>query len=86
MYLGIDLGTSEVKALVVDESGAIVASHRAPLTIQRPQPHWSEQAPQAWWEATDYLMTTLREKVRSALVRHQGDRPVRADARRGAAG
>ncbi|HGM6862913.1 xylulokinase [Serratia rubidaea] len=62
MYLGIDLGTSEVKALVVDESGAIVASHSAPLTIQRPQPHWSEQAPQAWWEATDYLMTTLREK------------------------
>lgn len=62
MYLGIDLGTSEVKALVVDENGAIVASHSAPLTIQRPQPHWSEQAPQAWWEATDYLMATLREK------------------------
>ncbi|VFS57694.1 Xylulose kinase [Raoultella planticola] len=44
MYLGIDLGTSEVKALVIDENNAVVASHSAPLTIQRPHPHWSEQA------------------------------------------
>ncbi len=62
MYLGIDLGTSEVKALVIDENGDIVNSHSAPLTIQRPHPHWSEQSPQAWWEATDYLMSTLKEK------------------------
>lgn len=62
MYLGIDLGTSEVKALVIDENNAVVASHSAPLTIQRPHPHWSEQAPQAWWEATEYLIATLREK------------------------
>ncbi|WP_312625174.1 xylulokinase [Scandinavium sp.] len=62
MYLGIDLGTSEVKALVIDENGDIVASHSAPLTIQRRHPHWSEQSPQAWWEATDYLMSTLKEK------------------------
>lgn len=62
MYLGIDLGTSEVKALVIDENGDIVFSHSAPLTIQRPHPHWSEQSPLVWWQATDYLMTTLREK------------------------
>ncbi|MDA6628981.1 FGGY family carbohydrate kinase, partial [Escherichia coli] len=55
MYLGIDLGTSEVKALVIDENNEIVATHSAPLTIQRPHPHWSEQSPQAWWEATEYL-------------------------------
>lgn len=62
MYLGIDLGTSEVKALVLDENNEVVASHSAPLTIQRPYPQWSEQSPQAWWEATEYLITTLREK------------------------
>ncbi|OCH23770.1 xylulokinase [Aliivibrio sp. 1S128] len=62
MYLGIDLGTSEVKALIIDENGDIVASHSAPLTIQRPQPHWSEQSPQEWWETTDYLINTLRKK------------------------
>jgi xylulokinase len=62
MYLGIDLGTSEVKALVLDENNGIVATHSAPLTIQRPNPHWSEQSPEAWWEATEYLIATLREK------------------------
>jgi len=62
MYLGIDLGTSEVKALVMDEGGDIVASHSAPLTIQRPHPHWAEQNPQAWWEATEYVISTLKEK------------------------
>ncbi|HDT1383950.1 xylulokinase [Klebsiella sp. 141153] len=65
MYLGIDLGTSEVKALVLDENNAVVASHSAPLTIQRPHPQWSEQSPQAWWEATEYLIATLREKCAS---------------------
>lgn len=42
MYLGIDLGTSEVKALVIDENHEVIASHSAPLSIQRPHPHWSE--------------------------------------------
>ncbi|STW28486.1 Xylulose kinase [Klebsiella michiganensis] len=36
MYLGIDLGTSEVKALVIDENNEVIASHSAPLSIQRP--------------------------------------------------
>lgn len=62
MYLGIDLGTSEIKALVIDEYGETVATHSAPLTIQRPHTHWSEQAPQEWWEATNYLIAALREK------------------------
>lgn len=62
MYLGIDLGTSEVKALVIDENYEVIASHSAPLSIQRPHPHWSEQSPELWWEATEYLMSTLREK------------------------
>ncbi|MBZ4170812.1 hypothetical protein JYG45_23205, partial [Escherichia fergusonii] len=36
---GIDLGTSEVKALIIDENNEIVVTHSAPLTIQRPHPH-----------------------------------------------
>ncbi|MCV5491995.1 FGGY family carbohydrate kinase, partial [Escherichia coli] len=44
MYLGIDLGTSAVKALVIDENNEIVATHSAPLTIQRPHPDWTEQS------------------------------------------
>jgi xylulokinase len=52
MFLGIDLGTSEVKAALMDEEGAMVASASTALEISRPQPRWSEQDPEAWWLAT----------------------------------
>ncbi|MEY8690046.1 MAG: FGGY family carbohydrate kinase, partial [Leptothrix sp. (in: b-proteobacteria)] len=45
MYLGIDLGTSEVKFLLLDERHQIVATLGEPLSVQRPQPLWSEQQP-----------------------------------------
>ena len=45
MYLGIDIGTSELKALLIDGDGEIVASAHAALTVQRPHPHWAEQDP-----------------------------------------
>ncbi|MDQ2823166.1 MAG: xylulokinase [Pseudomonadota bacterium] len=51
MYLGIDLGTSEVKVLLMDAAQHIVASAHAPLTVARPQPHWAEQDPADWWHA-----------------------------------
>ena len=52
MYLGIDLGTSEVKVLLIDEAQRIVASTHAPLGVSRPHPLWSEQDPADWWRAT----------------------------------
>ncbi|SMC23871.1 xylulokinase [Andreprevotia lacus DSM 23236] len=52
MYLGIDLGTSEVKVLLLDDHHQVVGSAGAPLTISRPQPRWSEQNPADWWQAT----------------------------------
>lgn len=51
MYLGIDLGTSEVKVLLIDAEQRIVASAHAPLAISRPHPHWAEQDPADWWHA-----------------------------------
>ena len=51
MFIGIDLGTSGVKAVLLDRDGQVRASATAPLTVQRPHPRWSEQAPQAWWDA-----------------------------------
>lgn len=62
MYLGIDLGTSEVKALVIDEYGQTIATHSVPLAIERPYPNWAEQHPQDWWTATNNLISVLREK------------------------
>lgn len=62
MYLGIDAGTSEIKALVLDAQGEIVATAGAKLEVQRPHPHWSEQDPAAWWQATQQAVSELRQK------------------------
>ncbi len=59
MYLGLDLGTSSVKAIIMNEQGDVVASHSIPLTLSRPHPQWSEQDPQAWWQATDKAIKQL---------------------------
>src|SRR5207302_85060 len=74
MFLGIDLGTSEVKALLVDESGALAGSAGSPLEVQRPHPRWSEQSPEAWWEATLAAVEGLRRAhpERLAAVRGVG--------------
>ena len=56
MYLGLDLGTSELKALLLGDDHRIAGVARAPLTVQRPQPLWSEQAPGQWWEALERVM------------------------------
>ncbi|MGE9550135.1 xylulokinase [Erwinia amylovora] len=63
MYLGIDAGTSEIKVLVIDDQGEIVATAGAKLTVQRPHPHWSEQDPAQWWQATQQAIGELRQKV-----------------------
>ncbi|MFS2225754.1 xylulokinase [Pantoea sp. B65] len=63
MYLGIDAGTSEIKGLVIDSNGEILASAGAPLTVQRPHPHWSEQDPAQWWQATEQVISQLRQKI-----------------------
>ena len=48
MYLGLDLGTSGVKALLLDDDQAIVASATGELDVSRPHPGWSEQDPADW--------------------------------------
>jgi xylulokinase len=60
MYIGIDLGTSEVKLLLMDEAGGIVGTTGVALDISRPQQNWAEQQPEDWWKATDQAMRQLR--------------------------
>ncbi len=59
MYIGIDLGTSGVKAILLNELGDVVASHTEKLTVSRPHPLWSEQDPEQWWLATDRAVKAL---------------------------
>ncbi len=67
MYLGIDIGTSGVKTVVVDEGGALVAQASAPLEVSRPRPGYSEQDPQAWWQATVRAVAELPAGARAAV-------------------
>ncbi|QRV25211.1 xylulokinase [Marinomonas foliarum] len=59
MYIGIDLGTSGVKVILMDENGRVAASCSSPLSVSRPFDLWSEQNPEDWWQATDLAMLQL---------------------------
>lgn len=62
MFIGIDLGTSGVKAILLDGSGIIVATKTVHLEVSRPQPLWSEQNPQDWWDVTCEAIDGLKEQ------------------------
>jgi xylulokinase len=58
--LGIDIGTSAVKAVLIDGGQRIVAEGAAPIDISTPKPRWSEQDPESWWRATLAALAALR--------------------------
>ncbi len=62
MYIGIDLGTSGVKAILLSAQGDVLATHTEKLQVSRPYPLWSEQDPEQWWQATDRAMKALGEQ------------------------
>lgn len=62
MFVGLDLGTSAVKAMLMDEGGRILTTTQSELTNERPHDGWSEQDPNSWIDATDAAMAQLVEK------------------------
>jgi xylulokinase len=72
MFLGIDLGTSSVKVLVLDAQHRVVATADAPLDLSRPHPHWSEQHPDDWWSALDHAMRELKGSTPQVLAEVRG--------------
>lgn len=67
MFLGIDIGTSSVKVVLVDEHERIRAQASAPLSVSRPGALCAEQEPQAWWQATGQAIAALSPEARSAV-------------------
>ena len=67
MFLGIDIGTSSVKAVLMDEAGAVVDTSSADIPISRPHPLWSEQKPADWWTATNMAVAGLDVNHRHAV-------------------
>ena len=72
MYLGIDLGTSEVKVLLIDDAQQVCASASAPLTVQRPHPQWAQQDPEQWWQALLACMASIARQQPRALAGLRG--------------
>jgi len=69
VFLGIDLGTSSVKAVLVDgDDERIVDQASADLGVSRPAPRWSEQDPEEWWAATCAAVAALRARRATALA------------------
>ena len=72
MYLGIDLGTSAVKVLLVDEQQAIIGCASSELNVQRPHSGWSEQDPARWIEATKRAFMQLKADHHISLSKVRG--------------
>ena len=68
LCLGIDIGTSAVKALISDDRDVTVAESEVPLTLQRPRDGRAEQDPDAWWLAAQQAMAALRTQVGSRMA------------------
>lgn len=72
MYLGLDLGTSSVKALLIAEDQQTLAEASEPLTVSRPHDGWSEQAPADWIAAAETALDALAAKVDLSAVKGIG--------------
>ena len=59
-YIGIDLGTSGVKILLVDADGKIRNEVSEQYEVQTPRPGWTEQDPEAWWNARSFSLKVVR--------------------------
>ena len=67
LVLGLDVGTSAVKAILVRTTGEVVASAASPLMLDTPHPGWAEQDPEDWWSASIAA-------IRAALAQRPGER------------
>jgi xylulokinase len=72
MYHGLDIGTSGVKAILIDQRQRIIASATSPLKVSRPKPGWSEQAPEDWWKACTAAVKALAKQKPKAVAAVEG--------------
>jgi xylulokinase len=66
-YLGLDIGTSSIKAVLIDDIQNLLAEASSPVEVSRPHPLWSEQAPEDWWQATRLAVAQIRDVAPEAF-------------------
>jgi len=57
--IGLDVGTSGVKALAVSETGEVLGRAEEEYPLSTPRPGWAEQDPEDWWRATERALARL---------------------------
>ncbi|NJM49761.1 MAG: xylulokinase [Sphingomonadales bacterium] len=67
MWLGIDIGTSGVKTIIMADNGTVAAEKTVALPIDRPQPLWSQQNPEDWWNAVQESILALPANLRGQI-------------------
>jgi xylulokinase len=67
-FLGIDIGTSAVKGVLVDGRQTVLAEATSPVASRQPRPGWSEQDPADWLRATDDVVAALRTAAPNELA------------------
>jgi xylulokinase len=72
VFIGIDLGTSSVKSILIDANDHVIASASAPLDVSRPQPTFSEQNPEDWWNAAIATLDKLKETAPKEMAAVKG--------------
>lgn len=72
MFIGIDLGTSSIKSILIDEEGRLIATASEPLQVGRPAPGFSEQDPESWWNATIAGLDSLAEQAPREMAAVRG--------------
>ncbi len=63
VLVGLDVGTSSVKGLAVDEHGAVLATAEEAHPMATPRPGWTEQDPEDWWRGAERVLAALRARA-----------------------
>ena len=71
-YIGIDLGTSSLKAILIDDAQTVLAEHSVPLAVSRPKSGWSEQDPDQWFKAIQTAIASLAGQADVSAVKGIG--------------
>ena len=72
MFIGIDIGTTSVKSILIDDRQALVGTASAAVAVSRPHPGWSEQDPADWWRATTATLDELAHAHPTAMAKVTG--------------
>ena len=80
-FIGIDSSTTATKALLMDAEGTVVKVASSEYTYETPQPLWSEQHPNLWWQATVSSIRQVMAESGNCATSGEGHWPDRADAR-----